>query len=415
MHVCVIGAGVIGVSTAYALIADGHEVSLLDTLPGPAGMTSEANGGQLSYSYMAPLAGPGVIGNIPAWLLRSDSPLRFRPRLDTHQWRWLAQFLLACNQARSCQTTAEMLTLSYLSRDTLHHWLANTAIEFNLRRNGKLIIYRDQALLDKAAGLVEFQSHHGAHQKVLSRQEALDLEPSLSNIGPAIAGGIYTDDEEAGDCQLFTQGLYAQLQHHPKAHCHMGTHVRRLRYENNHVLAACTGAGDIQADAYVVASGMGSRALLSPIGWNAPICGLKGYSLSIPLPDDSSCFPETSITDYQRRIVYVRLGNILRVAAMVDIGDEDRMPNPGRVAGLKRQVHDTFPRIDLSQAKVWAGLRPATPSGKPVIGACPHVDNLWLNIGHGALGFTLACGSAVLLTALMGDKPAPIDAAPFLP
>lgn len=413
MHICVIGSGVIGVSTAYALAESGHEVTLLDSLPKPAGLTSEANGGQLSYSYVAPLAGPGVITSIPTWLLRKGSPLRFRPRLDSHQWRWLTAFLLACNQSRSRRTTAEMLTLSYLSRDTLHAWMAKTPLEFNLRRNGKLIVYRNSALLDKAARLVEFQAQHGARQRVLSKQEVLDLEPSLASMGAAMAGAIYTEDEEAGDCLLFTQALYARLKNRPGVRCLMNTQVRRLRHEHGRITAIHTTEGDIQADAYVVACGMGSRPLLETIGQKVPIYGLKGYSLSIPLAIEDHASPEISITDYQQRIVYARLGQVLRIAAMVDIGYEDNVPNPDRVAGLKRLVGATFPHLDLSKADIWTGLRPATPSGKPIIGASPHASNLWLNIGHGALGFTLACGSAALLTALMEGRSTPIDPMPF--
>jgi len=195
----------------------------------------------------------------------------------------------------------------------------------------------------------------------------------------------------------------------------MDTDVQALRREHGRIVAAVTSRGDVQADAYVVASGMGSRALLRPLGHDVPIYGLKGYSLSVPVHEHATAGPDISVTDYQRRIVYARLGNVLRIAAMVDIGFQDRTPTAHRIAGLKRQVGDTFPHLDLSAATAWAGLRPATPSGKPLIGASPAANNLWVNIGQGALGFTLACGSAALLTSQISRTPAPIDPAPFAP
>ncbi|NYT37480.1 D-amino acid dehydrogenase [Allopusillimonas soli] len=415
MHVCVIGSGVVGVTSAYMLTRQGHAVTLLDARSGPALMSSHANGGQLSYSYVAPLAGPGVISNMPGWLLNSQSPLRFRPRLDPHQWRWLLAFLCACNSTASERSTAQMLTLSYLSRDTLHALVDSEKLNFDLRRNGKLILYRDAALLDKARAQVAYQADHGSRQRVLSRDEVLQTEPALAAVGPQIAGAIYTEDEEAGDCFKFTQGLYGLLQRSGNAACLMDTDVQALRREHGRIVAAVTSRGDVQADAYVVASGMGSRALLRPLGHDVPIYGLKGYSLSVPVHEHATAGPDISVTDYQRRIVYARLGNVLRIAAMVDIGFQDRTPTAHRIAGLKRQVGDTFPHLDLSAATAWAGLRPATPSGKPLIGASPAANNLWVNIGQGALGFTLACGSAALLTSQISRTPAPIDPAPFAP
>lgn len=413
MHICVIGAGVVGVTTAYQLARDGHQVTLVDGQPGPGQMTSEANGGQLSYSYVAPLAGPGVMGDMPSWLVQRDSPLRFRPRLDPHQWRWLSAFLCACNQGASDRTTAQMLTLSYLSRDAMHALLAREPLDFDLRRNGKLIVYRDPALLEKARKLVQYQAERGAQQEVLSREQVLAIEPSLAGIGQAIAGAVYTRDEEAGDCYKFTKELYDRFAALPGAVTQLSTQVRRLRREQGRIVAASTDQGDIQADAFVVAGGMGSRRLLLPLGHDVLLYGLKGYSLSVPLHGDASAGPDISVTDYQRRIVYARLGDMLRIAAMVDIGDDGTDPTPDRIEGLKRQVRDTFPQLDLAAARPWAGQRPATPWGRPIIGASKAAGNLWLNIGHGALGFTLACGSAVLLSALIDGRPAPIDPAPF--
>lgn len=415
MHVCVIGAGVIGVTTAYSLAKAGHTVTLTDARERPAEVSSFANGGQLSYSYVAPLAGPGVLPNVPGWLLRQESPLRFRPRMDVHQWRWSLAFVQACRASVSDETTAQMLRLSYLSRDTMNAWLAETPIEFGHVRNGKIIAYRSPALLEKARALVAYQAARGAEQRVLNAAETLALEPSLAAMGKDLAGAIFTPGEEAGDCRLFTEGVFDLLGAMPNVTRTMSNPVRKLRRRGRHIDALETALGDIRADAYVVATGTGSRQLLGPVGHDVPIYPLKGYSLSVPLADDDTSAPSISVTDYERRIVYARIGRVLRIAAMVDIGSRDAKIDPARIALLKQQVHALFPHLDLDRAVAWAGLRPATPTGKPIIGKSPAADNLWVNVGQGALGFTLACGSAALLTSLIAGTSTPIDAAPFKP
>jgi len=415
MHVCVIGAGVIGVTTAYSLAKAGHTVTLTDARERPAEVSSFANGGQLSYSYVAPLAGPGVLPNVPGWLLRQESPLRFRPRMDVHQWRWSLAFIQACRASVSDETTAQMLRLSYLSRDTMNAWLAETPIEFGHVRNGKIIAYRSPALLEKARALVAYQAARGAEQRVLNAAETLALEPSLAAMGKDLAGAIFTPGEEAGDCRLFTEGMFDLLGAMPNVTRTMSNPVRKLRRRGRHIDALETALGDIRADAYVVATGTGSRQLLGPVGHDVPIYPLKGYSLSVPLADDDTSAPSISVTDYERRIVYARIGRVLRIAAMVDIGSRDAKIDPARIALLKQQVLALFPHLDLDRAVAWAGLRPATPTGKPIIGRSPAADNLWVNVGQGALGFTLACGSAALLTSLIAGTSTPIDAAPFKP
>lgn len=415
MHVCVIGAGVIGVATARQLEREGYTVTLIDEYDKPARASSFANGGQLSYSYVAPLAGPGVLPSVPLWLWRKDSPLRFQPRWDLDQWRWLAEFVLACRGSASDATTSQMLALSYLSRSVMHDFLAQSPVDFAWRKTGKLILYRDSKLLGKAARLVEYQARHGSDQRVLSAADVLALEPSIGALDGVMAGAIYTPSEETGDCRLFAEALFDQLQRCESVTCRMNTAVRGLRRDRDRVVAAETDQGEIEADAFVVAGGMGSRALLSSTGYKPAIYGLKGYSLSVPMADQDGKALQISVTDYERRIVYAPLGNVLRIAAMVDIGGRGNDVDPSRIAQLKGQVREIFPALALDEAVEWAGLRPSTPGGKPVIGRSPTVSNLWLNIGHGALGFTLAMGSAALLSAQLGGRPPPIDPSPFVP
>lgn len=415
MRVCVIGAGVVGVTSAYFLARQGYAVTLVDGRDRPAEVASYANGGQLSYSYVAPLAGPGILPSVPSWLLRSDSPLRFRPRLDPHQWRWCLGFMLACRASVAKESTAQLLALSYLSRDVLHALLRQEPLRFGHLRNGKLIAYRSVRLLEKARGLVEYQASHGADQVVLSASETVALEPALAGIQGQLAGAVYTPSEETGDCRQFTQALFDRLAALPGVTISMGNAVAGLNRRGAKVTSLRTAQGDIEADAFVVAAGMGSRDLLKPLGQAVPLYPLKGYSLSLPLDESDRTVPLISVTDYERRIVYARVGGVLRAAAMVDIGDDSGDIDPGRIALLKRQVLETFPHLDMDTAQAWAGLRPATPGGKPWIGPSRAADNLWLNLGQGALGFTLACGSAALLTAQMAGLHSGIDPAPFLP
>ena len=415
MHITVIGAGVIGVTSAYFLARQGHDVTLLESGSAPAAGASHANGGQLSYSYVAPLAGPGVLPSVPGWLLRGDAPLRWRPTLDPAQWRWCLQFALACNARTSLASTASLQALAYLSRDVLHALLEQEPLEFAHVRNGKLIAYRDAALLDKARAQVAYQARLGADQQVLDAEATLRLEPALAGMGASLAGAVYTPSEEAGDCALFTEALFERLLRMGNVQCRLNTAVRGWdRPAGRRIAAVLTDAGPVKTDAVVLAAGVATPALLRGLGGDAPIYPLKGYSLSVPVEPDDPGVPAISVTDYQRRIVYARLGNVLRIAAMVDIdGTPDLVP--GRVALLKRQVGEVFPALDLGQAGAWAGQRPATPTGVPLVGRSPAADNLWLNAGQGALGFTLACGSAALLAAQMSSLPLPLDARAFLP
>lgn len=415
MKVCVIGAGVVGVTSAYFLARQGHDVVLVDSRPRPATVSSFANGGQLSYSYVAPLAGPGVLPSVPGWLLRADSPLRFTPRLDPHQWLWCLQFALACRASVAQASTAQLQTLSFLSRDVLHRLLEEENLEFGYKRNGKLIAYRSHELLDKARKLVAYQAQLGADQCVLNATETLAMEPALAGMGNKLAGAVYTPSEEVGDCQQFTESLFQRLQSMSNVDCQMSNPVRQLKREGRRIVAVETAKGDIPVDAVVLAAGVASRSLIKPLGRDLPVYPLKGYSLSIPLADDDTTAPNISVTDYERRIVYARIGKVLRIAAMVDIGSPNADLDPARITLLKQQVAEAFPHLDMSNAVAWAGQRPATPTGKPLIGESRVADNLWLNVGQGALGFTLACGSAALLTAQISGNKLPIDALPFRP
>lgn len=401
-QVCIIGGGVIGLASAYALVRAGHDVTLIDARDTLGRETSFANGGQLSYRYVAPLADAGVPLQALGWLLRGDSPLKLRPRLDPQQWRWMAAFLGACRGSVNRRNAAHLLRLASLSQATLQQWREDDRLDgFDWRRNGKLVTFRNADTFEHARRKVT----DILQQQVLSAADCTRLEPALASGG--FVGGIYTPNEEVADCHAFCQRLAARLQ--ASGHCRflLGRKVTGIRHSAGAVQAIELGEEVMPVEQLVLAAGHRSAELGLP-GLALPLYPLKGYSLSVPIGAKHRA-PNMSITDYDRKIVYARIGEQLRVAAMVDIVGFDAGLEPKRLALIRRQAVETFPLAgDYAHAVEWAGMRPATPTGVPLIGASAY-RNLWLNLGHGALGFTLACGSGQLLAELIGQHLPSID------
>jgi D-amino-acid dehydrogenase len=411
MHVCVLGGGVIGVTTAYYLARDGHRVTVLDRRDGVGLEASFANGGQLSYSYVAPLAQPSILPNLPSLLLARDSALRFSPRLDCLQWRWLLAFLRACRKDVAAQTTAHLLALSLYSRSLLHSLVREESVDFDYQRNGKLVLFRNKAAFEQAQRQMEFQAALGSEQQALGPMACVTLEPAIEPLRAELAGGIYTPSEDVGDCHRFTMELARLASEKYRAQFIYGAQIQELRTENGRVAAVRTQQGDIEADAFVVSAGMSSVRLLEPLGVKLLLYPLKGYSLTVPL-DASHSAPYVSVTDADNKVVYAKLGDRLRVAGMIDITGSPKV-DPRRLELLQRQARAAFPRGgDYNRAEGWSGQRPATPSGKPVLGSTNY-SNLWLNTGQGALGFTLACGSARLVADSIAQRPPELDMSLF--
>jgi len=405
MQIAVLGAGVIGLSSAYYLNRAGHQVIVIDRHGEVATETSFGNGGQLSYSYVAPLAGPGVLSKLPAWLIRRDSPVRFRPFVSAEQWLWCLKFLFACTQRRSNLTTSELLALSFASRALMHQLLRDEpTLDFDFQHSGKLVLHRDAAAMQGAIDLLDFQRSLGCEQEALSADECVAREPALVHVRERIVGGIYTRSEDTADCHRFSKGLEAILRARG-VRFSMNTRIDALEVaKGGHIVARSCG-GALEADHVVVAAGAGATHLLQPLGLHVPVYPLKGYSLTYPLGPQSIA-PTLSVTDFARKVVYARLGDRLRVAGMADFDGYSLELDPSRVAALRAEVAALFPQVvaDHADATEWTGLRPATPRGTPIIGPTRY-PNLWLNIGHGALGFTLAAGSAALLTGWIDGKP----------
>jgi len=411
MKVVVLGAGVAGVAAAWALRRDGHAVTVLERNAGVALETSFANGGQLSYSYVAPLASPSVIPKIPPWLLRRDSPLRFRPALDPDQWRWCLAFLAACNTRQADITTERLLRLAFHSRSLMRSLVAEHRPAFDYAQSGKLVVHTSATSFESARRLMDFQRTLGCEQKALSPQESVFLEPALQEMGPRIAGSIFTASEDAGDCLAFCRELERLMGtgSDPVAF-RFGVEARRLVARGGRVAAVATADGEIEADAFVLALGAAAPSLLSPLGIRVPVYPLKGYSLTAPVLHEDAA-PRVSVTDFSRKVVYARLGDTIRVAGMADLAGRTAEADPERVAQLVAEARAAFPQAaDWEGAESWCGLRPATPRGTPVLGATP-LANLWLDVGHGALGFTLALGAGQVVADLVaGREPAvPLD------
>ncbi len=418
MHICVLGAGIIGVTSAYRLLKDGHDVTLIDALPQAGEGTSHGNGAQLSYSYVAPLADPSIWHKWPYYLFSAASPLTLRAKADPAQWRWLIKFLGACNAPRVEQTTIELLRLAFFSRDELHKLSSETPFNYAHRAAGKLVMFTDSASLESARKQVAFQAAHGCKQTVITAQQCFDIEPALAASKRQWVGGVYTPSEEAGDCALFCRELVKHMQTQAGFRFMHSTRIHKMHVTNGTLTSVSTTQGELQADAFVLALGSESADFAKQAGFSLALYPLKGYSITVPLDNATTqtAAPQVSITDLSRKIVYARLDNRLRVAGRVEIlGMDKRIPQKA-IDELKQGVSELFPQCahftDDARLSPWAGFRPSTPTGVPVIGPSP-VRNLYLNVGQGSLGWTLACGSASLLAAHINKHTLPIDGTPF--
>ena len=410
MKVVVLGGGVIGVSTAWALLRQGAEVTLVDRHNGVALETSFANAGQVSPGYSTPWAAPGIPFKALKWLFQTHAPLAFRPDGSLFQWRWMAAMLANCSADRYAVNKERMMRLSEYSRDCLRAWRAETGVRYDARSQGTLQLFRSQAQLDGAARDVAVLQDCGVPFELLDAAGVIQAEPALAKAQVAISGGLRLPNDETGDCHLFTRqlaerasalGLKLRLSCNAQSLVREGDRVTGLQ------LASPTGApGErLLADAVLLAAGSYSRDLLQPLGLDIPVYPVKGYSLTMPL-SDASLAPQSTVLDETYKIALTRLGDRLRVGGMAELAGFDLRLNPRRRATLEKVTRELFPGGDLAQAQFWTGLRPMTPDGTPLVGATP-LRGLYLNTGHGTLGWTMACGSAQLLADLIsGRQPA---------
>lgn len=397
-HVCVIGAGIAGLTAADALLQRGHRVTVLDA-QGVAAGASGGNGAQLSYAYVQPLADPALWAQLPKLLWARESALRWRPQWDVQQWRWMLAFLAACNRQRSEASTAALLTLAARSRAAFEALRAREPMDCDFSAPGKLVLLRTPAALAAARQQVALQQRLGGPaQEVLNAAQAQALEPALQADPLPLAGAVHTPSECAADCERVCQALARRLLR-DGAELRVGQAVTGFAGNAERLTHALLDRGEaVAADAFVLSAGHASVPLARGLGLYLPVYPLKGYSITLAL-DGPGAAPQLSVTDTQRKLVYARLGQRLRVAGMVELCGADLDIDPARIASLQRATLQTFPGCSVHpDIAPWTGLRPATPTGLPLVGRAPGgPHNLWLHTGHGALGFTLSFGTAQAL------------------
>jgi D-amino-acid dehydrogenase len=411
MRVIVLGAGVVGTASAWYLARAGHEVTVVER-QGAAGLeTSFANGGQISVSHAEPWANPSAPGTIWESLGREDAPLLFRLRGDARQWTWGLRFLVECLPFRTRDNIRQILALSLYSRAQLQQLRRDTDLQYDQLARGILHFYTDEEEFERAVAQAALMRQFGCERDVKTAAECIGIEPALRHAADRIVGGTYTASDESGDARKFTQGL-AGLAAAQGVRFRYGRSIKRLEAERGRilsvVLADAEGGDDrISADAYVVALGSYSPLVLRSVGISVPVYPLKGYSITVPLePGDEA--PTVSLTDDSHKLVFSRLGERLRVAGTAELNGYNTDVNDVRCEAIVRRTFDLFPRAGHPErAEFWTGLRPATPSNVPVIGRTRYA-NLFLNTGHGTLGWTMACGSGRALADIVsGRQPEP--------
>lgn len=416
MKVAVLGSGIIGTATAWWLSQAGHEVVVVERRGGPAQETSRANGGQISVSYSEPWANPHTLLKVLKWLMRSDAPMAFRPRLDVHQWLWCAAFLRECLPQRLPANIQAMVAMSEYSLETLKSMRAELGIEYAHQARGILNFYRSAADFEASQEAAGLMRDYGLDRRIVGVDEMLDIEPALAGVRESLVGGDFTESDESGDVHMFTTGL-ADRARQAGVEFRFDCEITRLDSEGGQVRAVELIGSDgrferLVADAYVAALGSWTPQLVRPLGVACPVYPAKGYSATFPVLDSQGA-PFVSLTDSANKVVFSRLGERLRMAGMAEIGGYSRGLNAARCKHLSELARELFPSaLDFDNVDYWSGLRPSTPSNVPLIGRT-RVGNLYLNTGHGTLGWTMGVGSGRALADIISGK-SPEPDFPFL-
>ena len=411
MRILVLGAGVVGTTSAWYLARAGHEVSVIERQPMAGKETSFANGGQISVSHAEPWANPHVFRHLLHWLGREDAPLLWRWRADPAQLAWGLRFLRECLPGRTSHNIASIISLALYSRGCLQTLRRELAIDYDHLERGILHIYTDQREFELAQRAASLMGDFGLDRRSVDVEACIAIEPALRDAADKLVGGDYTPSDESGDAHKFTR-ILAERAAALGVEFQYGLTIESLLSGGSRLEGVLARTADgaeqrLTADAYVLALGSYSPLLLKPLGFSLPVYPAKGYSATLSLADGTPA-PQVSLTDDGRKIVFSRLGQRLRVAGTAEFNGYNLDLNPVRCAALWQRTRELFPRLEMEgEPEYWCGLRPATPSNLPCIGRS-RLDNLWFNTGHGTLGWTLSCGSAAALTDLIGGRrPAP--------
>lgn len=416
MKVIVLGSGIIGTSSAWFLKKAGHDVTVIERQPGAAQETSFANGGQISVSHAEPWANPSALWKVLKWLGKDDAPLLFRPRPELLQWLWGLSFLRECTQKRTDENIRQIVAISEYSRQTLQAVRAETGIDYDCLTKGILHFYTDQKEFDTSLHSAKLMRDLGCPRNSIKADEVVKIEPALASIRDKIVGGDYTETDESGDVYKFTHGL-AKKAAEAGVDFQFNTTVTRLLTEGSGVSAKIIGVEIIdgegrhkvlRADAFVIAMGCFSQPLLKPLGVNLMIYPGKGYSATYQIinPDQA---PSVSLTDDGYKLVVSRLGDRLRVAGTCEINGYSRELNTARCEAITRRTRELFPTAcNYDDPTYWTGLRPLTPSNVPYIGKTKY-SNLYLNTGHGTLGWTMGAGSGRAIADIVSGRAPEVD------
>ena len=409
MRVVILGAGVIGVTSAWYLAQAGHEVVVIDRQAGPALETSFANAGEISPGYASPWAAPGIPAKAVKWLFMEHAPLILRPQFDLAMLRWLVAMLGNCNARDYAVNKARMVRLAEYSRDKLIELRHATGISYDERSQGTLQLFREEkqlAGIDKDIAVLQAD---GVAYEVLDRAGCIAAEPGLAGSNQPLAGGLRLPGDETGDCFKFTNAL-AQMAAEAGVEFRTGTTIKRLVRKGDRITGVETDAGPVTGDAYLVAMGSFSPQLVAPLGLRVPVYPVKGYSITVPIVDETRA-PVSTLLDESYKVAITRLGDRIRVGGMAEISGFNNDLPEARRATLEYSLGSLFPGAgDTSRASFWSGLRPMTPDSTPVVGPTRY-GNLFLNTGHGTLGWTMACGSAAVIADLMSGRRAAIETA----
>lgn len=403
MNVIVLGGGVVGVTSAYYLRQAGLEVTLIDRQPAVADETSFANAGQVSPGYSTPWAAPGIPTKAVKWLFQNHAPLAIRLDGSLFQLRWMAQMLRNCSPERYAINKERMMRVAEYSRDCLQQLRRDTHIQYEQRTGGTIQLFRTQAQLDGIQNDIKVLEECGVPYQVLDRDALSQYEPALAQAKDRLTGGLRLPNDETGDCHLFTQALAEQARAIGVEFL-LGQSVDGFVLEQGQIAGVRVAGKVLKADNYVLAFGSYSRQTLQQLDIDLPVYPVKGYSLTVPLVNPDLA-PQSTVLDESYKIAVTRFDQRIRVGGMAELAGYDMRLDPRRRATLELVVNDLFPGGDVPKATFWTGLRPMTPDSTPIIGATRY-PNLYLNTGHGTLGWTMACGSGKLIADLItGQKP----------